>query len=147
MLFSIVLSRDPKSASAGSRFLANYQKRLAGDADARYKSAAVVSGRLYIQIIWFARKKGGPDIDNIIKPIVDELKGIVYQDDSLISQCLSVRIDLDKPYQVSNDNISDDDYQEIVDMINLGDKDVLYIEVGNTISQQAVFGPIDGGAR
>ena len=85
-------------------------------------------------------------MDNIIKPIVDALKGIIYKDDSLISQCLSVRIDLEKPYQVSNDNISDD-YQEMVDLINSGGKDVLYIEVGNTISQQAVFGPIDGGAR
>ena len=147
MIFSIVLSRTPKSANAEGRRLVNYQKRMADDANARYKSAAVVGDRLYIRIVCFARKKGGPDVDNIIKPIVDALKGIVYKDDSLISQCLSIRIDLEKPYKVSNDNISDDDYQELVDTINLGGENVLYIEVGNTISQQVVFGPIDGGAR
>ncbi len=147
MIFSIVLSRTPKSANVVGRFSVNYRKRMADDVNAKYKSAAVVSDRLYIRIVWFTRKKGGPDVDNITKPIVDAMKGIVYKDDSLISQCLSVRIDLEKPYKVSNDNISDDDYQELVDAINLGGEDVLYIEVGNIISQQAVFGPIDGGAR
>ena len=61
----------------------------------RYKEAAVVSDGLYIRIVWFARIKGGPDVDNIIKPMVDALKGIIYTDDALISQCLSVRIDLE----------------------------------------------------
>ena len=109
MIFSIVLSRTPKSANAVGRFLANYQKRMADDANAKYKSAALVSDRLYIRIVWFARIKGGPDVDNIIKPIVDALKGIIYTDDALISQCLSVRIDLEKFYKLSNDNISNDE--------------------------------------
>lgn len=146
MIFSIVLSRTPKSANAEGRFLVNYQQRIADDANARYKSAAVVSDRLYIRIVWFTRKKGGPDVDNIIKPIVDALKGIIYKDDALISQCLSVRIDLEKPYKVSNDSISDDKYQELVDTINSECNDVLYIEIGSAMPQQAVFGPIDGGA-
>ena len=59
MIFSIVLSRTPKSANAKGRFLVNYQQRMADDANAKYKSAAVVSDRLYPNCL-VCSQKGRP---------------------------------------------------------------------------------------
>ena len=40
MIFSIVLSRTPKSANAEGRFLANYQKRMADDANDKIQGSS-----------------------------------------------------------------------------------------------------------
>ena len=139
MIFSMVLPRTPKSVQAEGQV--GYQKAINNAA------APVSDDRLYIRIIWFARKEGGPDVDNTIKPIADALQRVVYRNDRQIAQCLAMRIDLEKPYEISNDNISGDIYQDLVDTIDAKRGDVLYVEVGVLTSQYAIFGPIDGGAK
>jgi hypothetical protein len=97
-----------------------------------------------VRIIWFFRRKGGPDIDNIVKPILDALEGVIYRSDSQISQCLSTRIDLTMPYTIAPIDIADEVSKELVDLLNFHYGDILYIEVGQMPAQKAVFGPIDG---
>jgi Holliday junction resolvase RusA-like endonuclease len=53
-----------------------------------------LQGDLYIRILWFHSQQTSQDVDNIIKPVVDSLKSIVFEDDARISQCLVVRIDV-----------------------------------------------------
>lgn len=145
MLFAIALARTPKSLQADG--VQKYKEAIKKTVSAKFPVGATDREWLYVRIIFFTWKKGGPDIDNIIKPIVDALKGVVYRDDKQISQCLSTRIDLVQPYNVSSDNISSDLYQELIDMINAKRGDVLYIEVDTSSSQRAMFGLIDGGGR
>jgi Holliday junction resolvase RusA-like endonuclease len=147
MLFALALPRTPKSVQADKHGLRKYRKEIKDAAAAKFQNAPSDRDWLYIRIILFTWKKGGPDIDNIIKPIVDALKGVVYRDDKQISHCLSTRIDLEKPNNIPSDNISSDLYKELIDMINAKRSDVLYIEVGANSSQQAMFGLIEGGAQ
>jgi hypothetical protein len=85
----------------------------------------------------------GPDTDNIVKPILDELDGIIYRTDAQIKQCLATRVDLTKPYVISDRNVPDDLYQSLVDLIASSRNDILFIEVGELTSQEVVFGKID----
>ena len=144
MLFAIALPRTPKSLQADG--VQKYKEAIRQAAVARIATGPTDKDWLYVRIIRFAWKKGGPDIDNIIKPLLDALKGVAYRDDKQILQCLSTRIDLRKPYSVASDNIPSNLYQELTDRINARQSDVLYVEVGTCNSQRAVFGSIDGGA-
>jgi len=96
-----------------------------------------------VRIVWFSRKKGGPDTDNIVKPILDELDGIIYRTDAQIKQCLATRIDQTKPYAISDRNVPDDLYRSLVDLISSSHSDILFVEVGKLTSQEVVFGEID----
>lgn len=142
MIFSMVLPRTPRSVRAEKA--AGYKTQIENIARTRFLPPPIGEGRLYARIIWFARKKGGPDVDNIVKPILDALRGVVYEDDSQIDQCLATKIDLTKLYSVSANHISSKDYQELIDLLGSPADDILYIEVGRIPGQQAVFGPIDG---
>ena len=89
MSFSIILPRTPKSVQAVWKD--KYKEGIRDAAKARY-SEAPTGGSVYIRIIWFQSGKGGPDVDNIVKPILDALEGVVFENDSQISQCLATRI-------------------------------------------------------
>lgn len=145
MLVWILISRTPRSLGAERQ--QGYRQALRDGARARYTHEPSNAESLYVRIVWFSRKKGGPDTDNIVKPILDELDGIIYRTDAQIKQCLATRIDLTKPYTISNRNAPDDLYRDLVDLISSSHDDILFIEVGQVTSQQAVFGPIDGGVQ
>ena len=86
-------------------------------------------------------------MDPIFKRILDALKGIVYQDDGQIRQCLATKIELAKPYTLSNRHIPDDLYRRLVVLLDSSEGDILFIEVGQVTSQEVVFGEIDRSAR
>lgn len=142
MIFSIILSRTPKSVQAVWK--EKYKEAIKDAAKARY-SEAPAEGSVYIRITWFQGSKGGPDVDNIIKPILDALEGVIFENDSQISQCLATRIDLAKPYTISDRHISGDSFQELSYLLGSTPGDILYIEIGQMRSQQVIFGLIDGG--
>ena len=54
-----------------------------------------------LQIVYFYSQLS-VDIDNIIKPIQDALKGIVYDDDDRVADVRAVRRDLAGGYQLLN---------------------------------------------
>ncbi len=148
MLFSMLLLRTPLSIEAEG--YKGYQQSIRKEAKARYTDEPLESYNLYARIVWFARKRGvGPDVDNIFKRILDALEGIVYVKDRQIRQCLATRIDIEKEaeYTLSDRHIPDDLYERLVNFLGSWNGDILFIEVGQLTSQQAVFGPIDGGAH
>lgn len=145
MAFSMLLLRTPISIEAQAK--KGYQQSIKKEAKARYKDEPLDSDNLYVRIVWFARKKGGPDVDNIFKRILDALGKIVYQKDRQIRQCLATRIDIEKEYTLSVRYIPDDLYERLVNLLGSWNSDILFIEVGQLTSQQAIFGPIDGGVQ
>jgi len=145
MIFAIVLPQPPKSQQAKRKVA--YQVHLKSKASAKYANPPVHDTNLYMRIIWFTRNKGGPDVDNIVKPIFDALEGVVYMNDLQLVQILSTRINLGESYMISNTNILPSLYSELENTINKGYNHILYIEIGRMTGQQAVFGPIDGGAQ
>ena len=60
MLFSMLLPRTPIGIEAESK--KGYQQSIKKEAKARYREEPLDSDNLYVRIVWFARKKGGPDI-------------------------------------------------------------------------------------
>lgn len=141
MLVWILLPRTPKSFGAEKQ--QGYRQAIRDRARAQYALEPSDAESLYVRIVWFSRKKGGPDTDNIVKPILDELDGIVYRTDAQIKQCLATRIDLAGPYTISDRDVPEDLYQSLLDLIAQSRNDILFIEVGELTSQEVVFGKID----
>jgi hypothetical protein len=53
--------------------------------------------KLYGRIVYFNHEKSNArDIDNILKPIFDRLKSVIYQDDHSILHCEGIRLDMVK---------------------------------------------------
>lgn len=145
MLFSMLVLRRPIGPEAEGK--KGFQQSIGKESRARYTDEPLDSDSLYARIVWFARTKGGPDTDNIFKRILDALQGIVYGNDRQIKQCAATRIDVEKEYTLSDRHIPDDLFERLVNLLGSKGSDILFIEVGQVTSQQAIFGPIDGGVQ
>lgn len=138
MRFSLVVARRPVSSRAKSARKNLYQARLAADAAKSLQADFPSYQRLYCRILWFHSYATAQDVDNIVKPILDSLKQIVFKDDYQVAQCMAMRVDLSQPYQIEAN-------EELSDLINSGVVDILYVEIGPLDSQRVRLGPIDGG--
>jgi Holliday junction resolvase RusA-like endonuclease len=142
----MVVARTPKSTQAEHK--ARYMEHLSEQARAFHHGRAPLTGNLYARIAWIHRYRGGPNADNIAKPILDSLKGIVFADDDQVVQCI-----IDKIYSgpgttptiVDRNQPASDVYDKLLTLIFRGQSDVLYVEVGAREGQQLTFGPPDRG--
>jgi len=144
--FSMVLGRRPRSLQR-KRSNDRYRDEIRNLAKTKMNGAPILSRvSLYTRILWLRRHKIDIDVDNIVKPILDALEGIVFADDTLISQCMVTRIDLDRSYEIIDAGAPTESYRELLDLLKVGASDIIYIEVGEYALQRLVFGRIDGGA-
>ncbi len=105
----------------------------------------LLEGDLYVRIVWFHAERATIDVDNIIKPLLDALKGIIYDDDARVSQCLATRVNTQRgDYILSTRNISSDVYDELIRLLSEDAEHIICVEVGQVPSQRVTFGPIDG---
>ncbi|MCG8348537.1 MAG: RusA family crossover junction endodeoxyribonuclease [Chloroflexales bacterium] len=142
----MILSRRPVSGQTESpKSKEHYKEELAKYARESFTSTEPLSGELYARIIWFCKGRIEGDIDNIIKPILDSVRGIVYQDDDIIVKCVSERFDKTRDLVISQINISNELYQDL--LLVIADDNTnhnLYIEIGHIKERTVIFGPIDG---
>jgi len=143
MTFAMVIPRRPISSNRNAN--PKFTRAIGETASAWMHSEPLLDGELYTRIIWFHRGKTDQDADNIAKRILDSLRGIVFESDNLISQCLTVRVNTREDYIISDQNVLPDVYKELLKLLSEDRSDVLYVEIGRITSSQAVFGPIDGG--
>ena len=87
-IFRIWVPGYPKSSQANRSSLDPYKEGIRTAAK-EIIPQPTKSRRLDIEIFFQAESLLRPDVDNVIKPILDALKGIVYEDDS---QVRSVKI-------------------------------------------------------
>jgi len=87
-IFRIWVSGYPKSSQANKSNLNRYKEGIRMAAK-KIIPQPTKSRRLDVEIFFQAESLLRPDVDNVIKPILDALKGIVYKDDS---QVRSVKI-------------------------------------------------------
>ena len=86
-----VVPGTPKSLQASNSGKRAWKARVRGYVPARaIPTAAAVQLRLY----FFFNGTTGLDVDNIIKPISDALNGLVYNDDSQVTDVASLKRDL-----------------------------------------------------
>lgn len=142
--FAVVIARRPVSGQKGPNH--SYKKAIREAAQGRI-GRPFTAGSLYARIVWLHRPRREQDVDNILKPILDALKGVVYDDDKRVTQCLAAAIDRSAEVVLSDSRVSDRGYDELVAAIAEDENHILYIEVGEVMGNRVVFGPIDGGGR
>jgi hypothetical protein len=83
-------------------------------------------------------------VDNIAKRLLDSLKGVLYQDDSAISHCLTIGVDATGDVQLDGSaigvNLFTDLETLVADTVN---RDVLYVEIGEHNPTTVKFGPVE----
>jgi len=84
----------PASAQSSPKTKNQYKMLVAKAASTNVGKPAERSQKVKIEIDWFSEGfSNKPDADNIIKPIQDALKGIVYDDDNQVESVTSRKHD------------------------------------------------------
>lgn len=142
MTFAIILPEKPRSLQGDAGKRQTYKQRIAVIASQTFGTAKKLTGDLYARIIWFYADKIEGDIDNIVKPILDALEGIVYLDDKIVVKCASEKVDQNNAV-LSTTNIDTGIYTQIYTNIANGlYPNFVYIEIGELSTRQVVFGPV-----
>ena len=77
----------PLSAQASSHSRGRWQETVRAAAEEDWESGTPpISGEVSVTIIYFFEGETDLDVDNIAKPILDALNGLIYEDDSQVSQ-------------------------------------------------------------
>lgn len=142
MAFAILLPEKPRSLQGDPAKRQRYKDRIATLAREIFGAAPPLEGELYARIIWFYSGKAQGDIDNMVKPILDALKEIVYRDDGAVVKCVSEKIDKNNAI-ISSSNITPSLYATLLSMMARDDiPHFIYIEIGSLPNRQIVFGSV-----
>lgn len=144
MAFELVIIRKPASVNRrrDSQYYGVFRAALNQEAAAEFGAAQPLSGALYARIIWFHAGRQG-DVDNIIKPILDGLKGVCYTDDRSIVKCAVERVDFSTAtIALSSETVPATEYLDILNAIGGPDPHVLYIEIGQLPTRELYFGAV-----
>ena len=102
--YSLWIEGMPRSLSAEKK--AGYMERVRQVA-AQQVASPLRSGRLDIDIIFAAKDRLlRPDVDNIAKPILDALKGVIYDDDRQVRSVRIVAVPLDDASRFSGQPVT-----------------------------------------
>ena len=101
--FEFVVNGPPVSAQARRRLrVHNWVETVRQEAMNYWPTGeAPVAGAILVEIVYLYEGTG-MDVDNIIKPIQDALKGLVYRDDEQATDLVSRKRSLDLDLRVSD---------------------------------------------
>jgi Holliday junction resolvase RusA-like endonuclease len=100
-VFRIWIKGRPRSIQGEGRRLLDYQKRI-HDSALNEVPYPVKSTRIDIEIYYSCKRNERPDVDNIAKPILDALKGVVYLDDKQVRSLHIMALPHDEVYGISD---------------------------------------------
>ena len=83
-LFEFLIPRRPLSLQAKNNRLQTWKTFVRAEAMKHWGEPTIQTGDLRLTLVYLCGQ-APPDVDNIIKPIQDALRGLVYSDDALIS--------------------------------------------------------------
>jgi len=128
-VFAMVFEEQPKSLAAEKK--QGYINRLREIAKAEMAGQNLLTGDLYVHIIWFHSVRSTGDIDNIAKNILDAMKHIVYEDDEAVVRCQIERVDIrDEDHTFSYRTASPPAFETLEQRLSSKPKHVVYVEVG-----------------
>ena len=84
-------------------------------------------------IITYFYEDASLDVDNIPKPILDALKGLVYSDDTEVSDLLCRKRDLNGDLRIQNPS------SVLLDTLRNSEQQFLHITVDNALNQEVVW--------
>ena len=103
-----------------------------------------LSAPLYARIVWFHKYPADRDVDNIAKRLLDSLKGVLYQDDSAISHCLTIGVDATRDVQLDGSAIGINVFTDLENLVaDTVNRDVLYVEIGEHAPITVKFGRVE----
>ena len=139
--FAMIVSAKPLSANRGrpSPTFTNIIRSAALAYGAR-----ILTGLLYVRIIWFQHERTDGDVDNMAKWILDSLKGVVFQDDDDVVRCLTQKTvaDATGEYLYHRHLIPSETVRVDLPALLGGEPHVLYIEVDIVADPTVSFGPV-----
>ena len=101
--FEFVMREPPVSQQARRRELVReWTQRVRSAATRRWDAEPPVAGAVAVAITYFFYDSPPLDVDNIPKPILDALTGLVYKDDSQVSDLLCRRRDRSEELLIRN---------------------------------------------
>lgn len=123
LLCSFEVIGSPTSLKAGNS--KQQWKNLVTEAAKKCRTKSLGTGvKLDLQIDWFSQsRRNRPDIDNILKPILDALKEVIYIDDSQVSNVSAKHHNLDTILNFFNEPM------QIIQPLLVGEKEYIYIRV------------------
>lgn len=102
----VVHGIPPSQGSAESKRGGPWQKQLKDAASGQLGASQPTNGPFVVAIAYFYRRlpsgRQMPDIDNIIKSVLDGLEGVVYRNDRMVSDVLCRRRNLDADEEIQN---------------------------------------------
>ncbi|MEB3163892.1 MAG: RusA family crossover junction endodeoxyribonuclease [Prochlorothrix sp.] len=101
VVFEILIPRRPLSQQANRSNLRKWKDYIYGRARAVWRDTPLKMDGLQFTLVYFCGDSPA-DIDNIIKPIQDALKGVVYADDAQITDADSHRRSLAATLNMTN---------------------------------------------
>ena len=84
-------------------------------------------------IITYFYEEASLDVDNIPKPILDALKGLVYSDDSDVSDLLCRKRDLNGDLRIQNPS------SVLLETLRDSEQQFLHITVDNALNQEVAW--------
>jgi len=98
--FRIWVDGHPQSVQGDSKHLVQYREKIS-KSTLKIVPYPTKSNSIDIEIYFSYKRALRPDVDNIIKPILDALKGIVYMDDSQVRSIHVTALPTDEAYGIS----------------------------------------------
>ena len=91
----VVIERTPLSQQADSRHLRAWRLEVQNVVEQEWDAAPPFAGEVMVVITYFFKGEA-LDVDNMPKPILDALKGMVYVDDDQITDLVCRKRDRDR---------------------------------------------------
>ena len=82
--FEFVIRKRPLSLQAKGKHLQQWKAFVKGEAAKAWNGARIDTENVHVTMVYFCAQSP-PDIDNILKPILDALVGLVFADDALVA--------------------------------------------------------------
>ena len=103
--FEFVILGRPVSAQTRRREnLEEWKTRIEGAARSLWHDSELEKGPIAVTLIYFAGRTRF-DLDNIPKPVLDSLKGLVYEDDSQITDLICRKRILNGNWYIVSDSV------------------------------------------
>lgn len=101
--FEFVIEDTPKSQQAESFSKNKWRAKVLNEALKLWVVGdKPTTEKVQITIMHFYKFIATPDIDNILKPIIDALKGLVYVDDNQVTDIIGRKRDVLEQFSVDN---------------------------------------------
>lgn len=140
--FRLVLDRRPISLQGNG--VQKFKAAISGAARTAFGDRPPMRGPLYVRIVWFHRERTTQDVDNIAKPILDSLEGVVFEKDVAVQRCAIEKVFLGDEYELVSRDAPPEIYEALVSSLGSDSPHVLYVECGFIENERRVtIGQID----